>query len=196
MYRPTRTNFQAPQLTAIRLTKEFMAFYSQKSYNGKAVKEHGLSYENIFEILPIVVKNSFLLSAALKGLSLSCGSISEKAIFDQHVFSSDRFVERKLEALIDTTEDEGQEIWRWQTWQRGYQKEGQKVQVLVAKAVAENDAAVALGQEPIHSETVLLNLSTSVGLAKSIAGEPGRLDTLYLSHQIDMLASQLLDLTA
>ncbi|KAJ3330139.1 Eukaryotic translation initiation factor 3 subunit H, partial [Kappamyces sp. JEL0680] len=190
MYQPTRTQFQSPSFTAVRLSKEFMAFYSKKSFVGKSVKEHGISYENIFEVIPITVKNSFLLQAALANLDVT-GAMAEKSLFDANVLSSEKLVEKKLEALIDTVEDQGQEVWRWQTWHRGYQKEQQKIAAHVAKLTMENEASVAKGGEPLHSDTVISNASTSVGLGKSIAGEPGRLDTLLLSHQIDLLSQQL-----
>ena len=40
----------------------------------------------------------------------------------------------------------------------------------------------------VHSEAALAAAASSVGLGNSIAGEPGRLDTLIISHHIDLLS--------
>jgi hypothetical protein len=207
MYESKRTEYQSPIITAFQLTDEFMKFYATRNFGGKLVKAHKISYTNIFELLEIEIKNSFLMNAIYGEFDLSITSPLESATFDgivssslssdsasSNIISSEKCLERQLEALIDCVEDQGQEYWRWQAWHRGYQKEQQKVNSTLQRMNYENEKSPR--DSAVHSEAALAAAATSVGLGKSIAGEPGRLDTLILSHHIDLLSDHLGKFTA
>lgn len=187
MYEPKRTDYQSPTLTALRLTDEFMTFYATRNFGGKSVKTHGISHSNIFQLLPIKVKNSHMMAAVHGDFDIVLTSPDETTSASSNIISSEKYLERQLEALIDCVEDQGQEYWRWQAWHRGYHKEQQKVSSTLLKMNHENEKSASV----VYDEAALAAASTSVGLGKSIAGEPGRLDTLLLSQQVNMISDQL-----
>ena len=186
MYECKKTEYQSPVLTALRLTDEFMKFYATRNFGGKNVKAHAITHTNIFELLEIELKSSHLMNAVFGEFDLSITSPSA------HTISSEKYLERQLDALIDCVEDQGQEFWRWQAWHRGYQKEHQKVNSTLSKMNYENEKSASAGKGTVvHNEAALAAAATSVGLGKSIAGEPARLDTLILSRNIDMITDNL-----
>lgn len=202
MYEPSQSEFQPPKLTALRLTDQFVKFYANKTFTGKAVKESKITFQDIFEFLPIQLNNSFLLNAVYGSqvpeiqTCLPSHSLALSSLTTGLVTTSEKIIERQMEGLIECAEDIGQEFWRWQSWNRGYHKEHQKVNATLSKMNAENEARVARGGAPLHGTEALAAAATSIGLAKGIAGEPGRLDTLVLSKNIEMITTCLVDFTS
>lgn len=109
--------------------------------------------------------------------------------FDALELGSETYLERHLEYLAETVDEYGQEQWRWQGWQRSLAKEQQRSAQTVARKRQENATRVAEGLAPLYSEEELMTPSPS--LAKLIAGEPSRLETLILTNQIDTYCKQI-----
>lgn len=168
----------------MRLTEPFLKLLATKHISGKNVKEFGVTHKNIFEILPIEIKNSYLMSAICADWELTIGT-------NHDMITSQKYIEKQLEGILESVEDQGQEYWKWSTWNRGYQKEHMKVNQTVHRMNAENEASLLKGGEIIHGEQELASATTSTALGKSIVGEPGRMETLLLAHQIEKFATVL-----
>jgi hypothetical protein len=182
-------------LTALRLTDSFVQLYSKsKNLSGKSVKESGITFESIFKVLPIKFKNSHLLDLACSEIRLLTQESFGQQL-DGDLLSVEKLVEKQLESLIESVEDQTQEYWRFQSWYRGMQKEQQKVSTTLHKMAVENEQAVQKGGDPVHSEQDLASAASSPALQRSIAAEPSRLDTLLLGNRITTLSNQLTDLT-
>ncbi|KAJ3330598.1 Eukaryotic translation initiation factor 3 subunit H [Blyttiomyces sp. JEL0837] len=127
--------------------------------------------------------------AGLQQLSSSVGVGRLTPNFDALDLGADSYLEKHLEYLAETVEEYGQEQWRWQGWQRSLQKEQQKTAQTVAKKRAENATRTASGLPPLHSEEDIT--APSPALAKILANEPSRLETLVITNQIDTYCKQV-----
>jgi len=52
-------------LKALRLTPTMMAMYREGDFNPETIKQSGLSFETMFEEVPVMVKNSHLVNSLL-----------------------------------------------------------------------------------------------------------------------------------
>ncbi|KAI8843965.1 hypothetical protein BJ741DRAFT_589680 [Chytriomyces cf. hyalinus JEL632] len=103
--------------------------------------------------------------------------------------SGELYLEKHLESLCEAVDDYGQEQWRWQGWNRSLQKEQQKAAQTASKKRSENAQREANGQTPLHSESDITAPPPS--LARVIANEPSRLETIMLAGQVDTWCKQI-----
>ena len=215
IYDPVRTVQGAGSLSlrALRLTDAFMELYRKSSFTMESLMKHKLTPSAVFESLPVKIRRSHLLNVMLHELNskrtfnpsivsaldypqfsfndrIDAAVVSPLAPNLDHLqLNSDVYLEKHLEYLSETIDEHGQEQWRWQGWQRSFQKEQQKAQQNVANMKAENQAAIAAGNDPIYSEEDLKAKPAS--LQKVIGNEPSRLETLIITNQIDEYCKQI-----
>jgi translation initiation factor 3 subunit H len=209
VYDPTKTLQGNLSLRALRLSDTFMALFKDKKFTMEALHAHKLTASGIFESLPIRIRNSSLLNALLQELeskeiesSASFIDRNQKPSSKTHLVPSlltpnldalqlgtESYLERHLEYLGETVDEYGQEQWRWQGWNRSLQKEQQRFAAVTLKKRAENASLVAQGLPLAHSEEDIL--TPSPALAKILANEPSRLETLIISNQIDTYCKQI-----
>ncbi|KAJ3271098.1 Eukaryotic translation initiation factor 3 subunit H [Terramyces sp. JEL0728] len=193
---PSKPACSHPTITAVRLSDPFMKLYESKNFSLKNLNQHNISVSTIFETLPIHIKNSNLLNAVFHQISETIPSTSVDELFVEPLSSapnhpsSEFYLEKQLEYLTEAVEDQGQEHWRWHTWYRGFHKEQQKAIALSTKMAQENAAAVAAGGKPLYSEEELV--PNTPALAKALASEPPRLDTLLNHTLIDAYCNQII----
>ncbi len=111
-----------------------------------------MDHSNVFESIPIKIKNSALLTTFLHEQKLNSQPVAAPSLFstpspnfsitfpDLPLQPADiePYFERHLEELGDTLEMLGQEQWRFNGWQRNLGKEQQKFWQLVQKRKYEN----------------------------------------------------------
>ncbi|KAH6565617.1 hypothetical protein BASA50_007977 [Batrachochytrium salamandrivorans] len=199
-------------LKALRLSDTFMAVYESRKFTMENILKHKLTPGTVFEVVPVKIQSSYLLNAALLELSnqpklpdssslsssfplslfstdLSSDSTSLVPNFDNLELSSETYLEKHLEHLVESVEEHGQEQWRWQGWQRSFNKEQIKSQHHISQMNVENAAAIAAGNPPPYSEDELKTPLPS--FSKVVSNEPSRLETLIISNQIDTYCKQI-----
>jgi C-terminal region of eIF3h len=168
---------QSPaRLTAFRLSDKFMAT-NLKNITGKVCKDLGLSFGEIFETIPIVVKNSFILQA------LNIQIMTD--LVEADLIPVQKTIETQLEELIEAVEDQGQEYWRWQAWHRTFQKE------LKQSKSGGDSTSPTTGGAGGETASSPQTMTPTPALNKVMAAEPGRLETLLLAYEIDKHAKEL-----
>ncbi|KAI9001685.1 hypothetical protein BC832DRAFT_593977 [Gaertneriomyces semiglobifer] len=212
VYDPTRTTQGTLCLRALRLSDSFMELYQTRKFTMESLIQKKLTPTSIFQSLPIKIRNSHLLSALMhelddqvsfpntieNSLSLPSSSFtsripSEVSSFspnlDQLELGHESYLEKHLEYLGETVEEHGQEQWRWQGWQRNFQKEQVRLQQTISKRKMENAARAQQGLAPAYGADELQ--PTSATLQKLQANEPSRLESLIITNQIDTYCTQV-----
>ncbi|KAF9971816.1 hypothetical protein BGZ73_005146 [Actinomortierella ambigua] len=190
-------------LRALRLTPSFMKLYKEKKFTSETLAQSKLSFSNIFEELPITIRNSALLNALLFELETDDESLDATAShlttynapssqqrkktlstnYDMLDLSMDPYIERNLEQVMDAIDDHTQEQGNYAYWQRSVERENKKKAAYLANRKAENARRQQLGQQPLPNEDVdaLFKFPT----------EPSRLDHLLITGQIDNYCKQI-----
>ncbi|KAK3825625.1 MAG: hypothetical protein J3Q66DRAFT_309072 [Benniella sp.] len=194
-------------LRALRLTPSFMKLYKDKKFTTEALAKAKLTFSNIFEELPIAIRNTALLDALLfeletsddsvevstshlttyKSASSSNNSSSNKSVltpsFDMLDLSLDPYIAKNLENLMDTIDEHHQEQGNYAYWQRSVERENKKKAAYLLNRKTENARRTQAGQAPLPNE--------DVDAMFKLPSEPSRLDHLLISGQIDNYCKQI-----
>ncbi|KAF9143645.1 Eukaryotic translation initiation factor 3 subunit H [Mortierella sp. GBA39] len=191
-------------LRALRLTPAFMKLYKEKKFSTEALTKAKLTFSNIFEELPITIRNTALLTALLYELETADESVevstshlttykstastpASKSVlapsFDVLDLSLDPYVAKNLENLMDTIDDHHQEQGNYAYWQRSVDRENKKKAAYLLNRKTENARRAQSGQAPLANEDVDAMFKVPV--------EPSRLDHLLISGQIDNYCKQI-----
>jgi len=180
-YDPLRTSQGNLSLRALRLTQPFMELYKTQSFTKESLKESNLTYEDVFEEIPIRVHNSHLVNAFLCDLA-DKGSADYD--FERLNLSTNPFLERNLEFLIDAMDDLGAEQSKFRFFQNNQQRQQAQQAAWLQKRRAENAARKKNGEIPLPEE------DPSNPIFKTIV-EPSRLESLLLTNQISSFCKQM-----
>ncbi|CAO3596424.1 unnamed protein product [Absidia cylindrospora] len=193
-------------LRAFRLQKGFMKAFEAKKFTTESLAAAKLSFNNIFEELPVEIHNSHLVTLMLHNIEMPKLDVdrleslstfaSQKSTqieveesrplapnFDVLDLELDPFMQKNLQYLLDCSDAQQQEQNNYQYWQRSVAREQTKMQAWLTKRKQENVQRVAQGQKPLPEDEVntLFKLPT----------EPSRLDSMILSAQMHNFTKQL-----
>ncbi|XP_002737572.1 eukaryotic translation initiation factor 3 subunit H-like [Saccoglossus kowalevskii] len=172
IYDPIKTTRGTLCLKAYRLTPQLMHMYKEGDFTPESIKKSSLSYEQMFEEIPIVIKNSHLINTLLceienksppkegNFLNLATGSVLKK----------------NLRLLMDSVDELNQDTNKFINYQRNVGKQQQAKQQYLYKRTQENMALQGRGEAPLPEE----DLSK---IFKPIT-VPSRLDSLLVAGQI------------
>jgi len=179
IFDPMKTAQGNLALKAVRLTDSFLALYKGGEFTLDSILKAGVCAEDIFEELPIQVRNSNLIKAFL----LQMEDTPKRPPADVEAgITSNPFLEKNLECLIDSIEDLAQESARFQYYQRASGRHSAQQSAALAKRKAENENRRRQGLPPLSEDDV-----TS---AKPLP-EPSRLDSLLYNTQISNFCQQI-----
>ncbi|KAF9185656.1 Eukaryotic translation initiation factor 3 subunit H [Haplosporangium sp. Z 767] len=192
-------------LRALRLTPAFMKLYKEKKFTTESLAKAKLTFSNIFEELPITIRNTALLNALLFELETpsesveistshlttykekAAGASAKKSVlepsFDMLDLSLDPYVAKNLENLMDTIDEHHQEQGNYAYWQRSVERENKKKAAYLLNRKTENARRAQAGQAPLPNE--------DVDSMFKFPAEPSRLDHLLISGQIDNYCKQI-----
>ncbi|KAG9307258.1 hypothetical protein G9A89_017086 [Geosiphon pyriformis] len=181
-------------LRAFRFTQAFMEAQKEGKFITESLLKHKLTFSHIFEELPITIKNSHLVTALLHSLNDTDPTPTKDLIketvegplspnFDTLELSLDPYIEKNLEFLLDTVEENAQEQSNFAFWQRSVAREQSKIQSYLQKRKQENLARQASGLDPLPEE--------DISKIFKLPNEPSRLDSLLLTSQISNYCKQL-----
>jgi len=181
IYDPLKTSLGVLSLKAYRLTQQFMDVYKTQTFTKESLNSNNLSFQDIFEEIPIKIHNSLLVNALLTEME---EKRTAEDSFERLDLSTNPFLEKNLDFLGECLDDLAGEQNKFQFYQKALQKQQYQQNQWIAKRRAENAARIKNGEEPL-SEGDPAN-----PIFKPIA-EPSRLESLLISNQINTYCKQI-----
>ncbi len=184
IYDPSRTRSTGMALRAFRLTDSFMALYKEGKFTLTALAAAGLSNSDVFQELPIRVRNSHLSSALLLELQEQCELHPNAADFARLELHTNPFLEKQMQLLIECIDDMQQEAIKLQHHERNVQRQKAAQQQYLLKKKADAQQRVMRGEARDEED-----LSTNP-LFKPIP-QPSRLESLLIMNQMQAYCEQI-----
>ncbi|CAA2957491.1 eukaryotic translation initiation factor 3 subunit H [Olea europaea subsp. europaea] len=182
VYDPSRSNQGVLALKALKLADSFMDLYKNNNFTGEKLREKNLSWVDIFEEIPIKVSNSALISAFMT--ELETDTPVKQCGYDRLQLSTNPFLERNMEFLIECMDDLSMEQQKFQFYYRNLSRQQAQQQAWLQKRRTENMSRKAAGEEPLPEE------DPSNPVFKPIP-EPSRLDSFLITNQISNYCNQI-----
>lgn len=187
IYDPHQTSQGFPSFKAYRLTRAMMELYKEGDFNVEGLKNSKFSFQNMFEEIPIYVKNSNLtnvLMCELNSGSLQPGKKVDSFDVSSHLdLGATTSLQMTLRQLLSITDDMSQEINKYTNHQRQVFKQNQAKIQYQQKKQQENAQRVQRGEEALPEEDL-------TKIFKPIP-PPSRLDTLLISNQVTNYCKQV-----
>lgn len=181
VFDPLRTNGGKLFLKAYRLSDKFFKFYSQGQFTHKNFSKAGMSYQDIFEELPIKVHNSHLIHAYLFELKES-KTMSTEA--DRLQLGNQLLMTKHAQEMGTCIDEFAQEQTKFAYYLKNVQKQMQQQQYYISKKKAENASRRANGEEEIEEDL------TQNPLFKPIPA-PSRMERFLLCNQLQHYVQQI-----
>ncbi|XP_046563967.1 eukaryotic translation initiation factor 3 subunit H-like [Haliotis rubra] len=180
IYDPLKTTQGFLSLKAYRLTPEMMEFYAKGDFTPEGITSHNMSFEKMFEEIPVVMKNSHLVNSLLCELDDKKMKSQEFAFLD---LATSSMLEKNLRQLMECVDDVAMDTNKYLNFQRQQFRQTQAKQAHILKRTQENQVRQARGEAPLPEE----DLSK---LFKPLQPPP-RLDCLLVAGQIDNYTKQI-----
>ncbi|KAJ7535436.1 hypothetical protein O6H91_12G033700 [Diphasiastrum complanatum] len=182
IYDPLRSGQGVLALKALKLTDAFMDLYRTQNFVGEKLREKSLTWKNIFEEIPVKISNSSLVSSLMT--ELETDAPATQCDFDRLVLSTNPFMEKNFEFLIECMDDLSMEQQKFQYYYRNLARQQSQQQIWLQKRRTENAARKQAGEELLPEE------DPNNPIFKPIV-EPSRLDSYLITNQIDNYCSQI-----
>lgn len=170
-------------LKALRMTPSMMQMCKEMDFSPEVLKASGISFESMFEEVPIVISNSHLVNYLFCEIEEVLPPVKDSFLD----LSSGVVIEKNLRLLVEYVDDLTQDNNKYFTYQRQVAKQNQNKQQLLAKRQQENKLRHDRGEAPIPDDDIHKALKPPP--------VPSRLDSLLLSSQIASYCDQLVDTT-
>jgi len=164
VYDPVKTSQGSLALKAYRLTDRFMDLYKTQQFSKESLSKSGISFDAIYNEVPIKIHNSLLVNAFLSELEQSGTNECDLERFD---LQTNPYLEKTLECLIDTLDELNAEQAKFQFWQKSVQRQAlQQTKWQQNRKEGEDNTPKAIP-------------------------EPSRLDSLVYTNQVDSYCQQI-----
>ncbi|KAI4287202.1 MAG: hypothetical protein L6R35_003538 [Caloplaca aegaea] len=196
----SRSSQGSLSLRAFRLSPAFMLAYKENKFTTESLQKSSFRYQDILLELPLQIHNSHLLTSFLHTLPTrpsetqpsmppSLSEIPSDAPSPLHPnlttlsLSIDPFLSQTADLLLDSIESHHTELANHQYYQRSLAREQAKITAWQQKRKAENASRALTKQSPLPEDEWqrLFKLPT----------EPGRLEVLLNSRQVEQYARQV-----
>lgn len=175
IFDPQRSSQGVLALKALKLKDTFMDLYRAHNTASEKLRESNVTWNDIFEEIPVRLANSVLVSALMTEVEPKAPTT--QADLDRLSLSTNPFLERNLEYLSECMDDLGLEQQKFQYYQRNLQRQGAQQLAWVQKRRAENAARRAAGEDALPEE------DPTNPIFKPIT-EPSRIDSFLITNQI------------
>ncbi|XP_058610430.1 eukaryotic translation initiation factor 3 subunit H-B isoform X4 [Onychostoma macrolepis] len=169
IYDPIKTAQGSLCLKAYRLTPKLMEICKEKDFSADGLKKASVGYENMFEEVPIVIKNSHLISVLLWELEDKSTAADKHELLN---LSSSTHLEKSLQMLMDRMDDMSQDIVKYNNYCRSLSKQQQQKHQYIQRRQQENAQRQSRG-EPLLPEEDLSKMFKP-------PQPPPRMDTLLI----------------
>ncbi|XP_064624831.1 eukaryotic translation initiation factor 3 subunit H-like [Lineus longissimus] len=186
IYDPNRTTKGQLSLKAFRLTQAMMELYESTDFSPESIKASKMSFNKMFQEIPVVLRNSHLCNVLLCDLEEMAPSAPQTTQFLDLATSS--YLEKKTKLLMGCVDDLSQDCNKYFNFQRQAAKQNQAKQQYLMKRQAENQSRVGRGEQPLGDDDINKMFKPLVA--------PPRLDSLLTSSQIDRYTKQINEFSA
>lgn len=180
IYDPVKTTRGFLSLKAYRLTPAAMKLYKEGEFSPEMLQKIHISYQNVYEEIPVLVRNSHLINVMLCELSEFVNGGEGKQFLDMGAAS---VLERTLQSLMECVDSVSQESNKLTSYQRQVLKQQQAKHQYTQKRAQENASRAAKGEPPQPEEDINK-------LFKPVP-PPSRLDALLVCGQINTYCQQM-----
>jgi translation initiation factor 3 subunit H len=151
VYDPIKTSQGMLTIKAYRLSEKAMKL-CYKDFSSQSIKRSGLSYENLFEELPVSIKNSHLVNVALCELGLMKKSgVSKPPFLDLGAGGN---LEQSVRQLMGHIDSLNQEVIRYNRYFNLKQKQDALRENQLQKRQQENENRKARGEHPLQEDDI------------------------------------------
>lgn len=168
------------QLTALRLSQNFLNTYTQGLWKTKDLEENKLSFFNIFEELKVQIHNQHLVNLYLVNNAASADSAPDSLTFN----SNTNITTQLLENLYNQIDSYNFDQTNFNYYQRQLQKEHTKILQWKQARKAENFERAKSGEPELDLEEWKQHFKLPIG--------PSRLNNTLYSRAIDEFADDIL----
>lgn len=185
IYDPNKTSHGSLCLKAYRLTPKLMEMCKEKDFSADGLKKASVGYENMFEEVPIVIKNSHLINVLLWELE------DKSTVAEKHELlnmSSSSHLEKSLQMLMDRVDDMSQDIVKYNNYCRSLSKQQQQKHQYVQRRQQENAQRQSRGEPPLPEEDISKMFKPPP--------QPLRMDTLLIASQINTYCQTIKEFTS
>ncbi|KAL9101098.1 MAG: hypothetical protein Q9163_003613 [Psora crenata] len=202
----SRSSQGSLSLRAFRLSPSFMAAFKENKFTAESLQKSNIRYQDILLELPLQIHNSHLLTSFLHSLPNNAPS-SEAQLsqpptlqslanvqdplspnFASLNLSIDPFLTQTADLLLDSIETHHTELNNYQYYQRQLGREQAKIAAWQTKRKSENASRALAKQSPLPEDEWQRLFK--------LPQEPGRLETLLNSRQVEQYARQVDAFTA
>ncbi|TKC50916.1 hypothetical protein EI555_019826 [Monodon monoceros] len=149
IYDPIKTAQGSLSLKAYRLTPKLMEVCKEKDFSPEALKKGNITFEHMFEEVPIVIKNSHLINVLMWELE------KKSAVADKHELlslASSSHLGKTLQLLMDRVDEMSQDIVKYNTYMRNTSKQQQQKHQYQQRRQQENMQRQSRGEPPLPEE--------------------------------------------
>lgn len=175
-------------LRAFRLSEAFIAARKEGSFTTESLQKVNLSYHNVFDELPVTIKNSHLVTLFLQSLEKSKSEAANPSSlahsYEKFDISIDSYLEKNIEGIFDSVDSFNVDQGNYNWYQRQLAREKLKIQQWQQKRKLENATLSAVGKP---------TLTEDWKSQFKLPSEPSRLENLLISGQIDKYCTQIED---
>uniref|UniRef100_A0A9L0R744 Eukaryotic translation initiation factor 3 subunit H n=1 Tax=Equus caballus TaxID=9796 RepID=A0A9L0R744_HORSE len=182
---PIKTAQGSLSLKAYRLTPKLMEVCKEKDFSPEALKKGNITFEHMFEEVPIVIKNSHLINVLMWELE------KKSAVADKHELlslASSNHLGKNLQLLMDRVDEMSQDIVKYNTYMRNTSKQQQQKHQYQQRRQQENMQRQSRGEPPLPEE----DLSKLFKPPQP----PARMDSLLIAGQINTYCQNIKEFTA
>jgi len=180
IYDPQRTSRGSLSLRAYRMTPQAIGLYKEQDFTPEAIRNHKLSYESLFQEVPIVLKNSHLINALQCELKELVPEDRASQFLDLGTAS---VLETHLRCMMDRVDELNQEATKFNRFQHQVIKQQQDKHKYQQKKTAENASRHAKGEANLPDEDISK-------MFRPIPPPP-RLNPMVISGQISNYTNQI-----
>lgn len=175
IYDPLQTDQGLLSIKAFKLTPSFMATFEKGDFSVEALRSSNLTYESIFEEVAVVIKTSHLGLAMIDSLQTKA---DETQIFDRLDLSTNTFLGKNINLLMDCVDDLSSETQKYTYHQRSIVRQQQQQKQYHERRKLQQAQRIAEGQDPLPEEDTKNN-----PLFKPLT-PPSRLESLLITGQM------------
>ncbi|KIH64649.1 Mov34/MPN/PAD-1 family protein [Ancylostoma duodenale] len=153
IYDPVKTRQGQLCMRAYRLSVPALELCAKNDWSPDAVKAANLTYQTMFEELPIVIKSSHLVNVMMAELSLAPTRIADR--FSTHLeLGSRRSLEKSVRAMMANIDELNKSISAYGKYVNDKQRHDNMIYNLTQKRQAENEQRIARGEPPLSMDDI------------------------------------------
>ncbi|XP_064605529.1 LOW QUALITY PROTEIN: eukaryotic translation initiation factor 3 subunit H-A-like [Liolophura sinensis] len=185
IYDPLKTTQGFLSLKAYRLTPMMMNFYREADFSPETVRKMKLSFEKMFEEIPVFIRNSHLTNTLLCEMEELTTTPQSDQFLD---LATSSVLEKNVRQLMECVDDITQDCNKFFNYQRQHLKQQSAKQQYQQRRQQENQLRISRGEAPLPDEDINK-------IFKPLQPPP-RLDSLLIAGQIDNYCQQISEFSA